>query len=229
MPKSADQIVESCRMFRRLEPDQLKLLCGMAVPKTYRRQHIVFQQMDPCPGLFIVGEGLVRVYNLAASGKEHVLHLVEPGATFAEVAAIGGFPCPANAETVEPTTCVLLPTQLLRHALMTDHALCLGLLGSMAKWVKHLVGLMEDIVLRDAISRVANYLLQATPQPTAEIELPALKKHLASHLNLTSETLSRTFRRLNEADLVEETQARRIRIIDPGKLRDVAEGFFPEI
>ena len=64
---------------------------------------------------------------------------------------------------------------------------------------------------------------------TDEILLPSLKRHLASHLNLTSETLSRTLRRLTEAGLIQELDARRLRLCDPARLRGVADGMYPEL
>ena len=42
---------------------------------------------------------------------EHVLHFVDPRLTFAEVAASGGFACPAFAEATKESTCVLLPAE----------------------------------------------------------------------------------------------------------------------
>jgi CRP/FNR family transcriptional regulator len=102
-------------------------------------------------------------------------------------------------------------------------------MGSMAAWVRQLTGLLEDIVLRDAIGRVAQYLLRregSADEP--EFKLPTLKKELASHLNLTSETLSRTFRRLVECRLIEMPDPQIIRILDPAGLSDVARGLLPE-
>jgi CRP/FNR family transcriptional regulator len=98
----------------------------------------------------------------------------------------------------------------------------------MSLWVRQLIGLLEDIVLRDAGGRVASHLLAADPSGGREaFSLPVLKKDLASHLNLTSETLSRTLRRLAESGLIGMEPQQRIRILNAAGLRDVADGLLP--
>ena len=221
MQLTAPDILAGCHMFRPVPKASMARLVSLASLRTFDKSAGIFRQGDPCPGVFVVGSGLVRVYKMAPSGKEHVLHLVGPGGTFAEVAAIGGFPCPAFAEALEETTCAVLPTGPFRQALKDDHDLTLGLLMGMAGWVKQMVGMVEDIALRDAAGRLSRYLLNIARENRAT--LPSLKRHLASHLNLTSETLSRTLRKLGTDGLIDD-DGDTILLRDPAALRSLAEG-----
>jgi CRP/FNR family transcriptional regulator len=227
MDPRAREILTRSRFFRALSEKSLGKLTGMARVVEYSRGEVIAAQDDPCPGIFVVGEGGVRIYKIAPSGKEHVLHFVHPGMTFLEVAAIGGFDSPAFVEAIEETTCALLPRDLLKRELERDHGLCLQLMEGMAARVRHLLGLLEDVVLRDATGRVARHILQAAGEGDGPFPLRVLKKDLASHLNLTSETLSRTLRRLTASGLIEMTGQQRILILDRAALQDVSEGLPP--
>ena len=228
MSQTVVDILDACKLFSSVEASGFKRLAVMARIQKFPKGQTIFREAQACPGAYVVGSGLVRVFKTGAAGKEHVLHMVGPGNTFAEVAAIGGFKAPATAEAIAPTTCALLPGDLLRKALEEDHQLCLGLLTGLTRWVRHLVGLMEDIVLRDAAGRLARFLLDSPSDESGAVELPGLKRHVASHLNLTSETFSRVFRRLVETGLIEQSPNNRIGLLDTEKLDLVAKGLFPE-
>lgn len=221
---SAAQILDACPFFARIDGPGRARLHAIAALARFAKGEAIFQQGDPCPGIYVIGSGQVRIYKVSASGKEHVLHLAGPAQTFAEVAAIGGFPCPASAEALEATDCAVLPTAAFRSALEQDHALCLQMIDALALWVRNLVGLMEDLVLRDAASRVARLLASAERAPSGAVVLRGLKKHLASHLNLTSETLSRSLRRLEESGLIELGSTGDIRVTDAEGLAALADG-----
>jgi CRP/FNR family transcriptional regulator len=229
MSRNVAEILDGCRLFSALEPEGFARLVTIARLVKFRKGELIFREGQECPGVYVVGSGLVRVFKTSPQGKEHVLHMVTPGQTFAEVAAIGGFDVPASAEAVAPTTCVLLPLDRFRAALEQDHGLCLGMLAGLTLWVRHLVCLMEDVVLRDAAGRLARYLLDAEATPDGLIELPTLKRHLASHLNLTSETFSRTLRRLVDAGLVAEPDGNHVQLLDRDALQKVAEGLAPRV
>jgi len=224
--KNVAEILANCKLFADVPESAFQLLAGMARICKFARRETIFQYDDECPGVYVVAEGLVRVFKLAPNGKEHVLQVCGAGQTFAEVAAIGDFECPAAAEALRPTTCVLLPKFSFQRAIKADHALCRGMLTGMAGWVRELVGLMETVVLRDAVGRVAQYLL-GQPSEDGFIKLSAMKRHVASHLNLASETFSRALRRLADAKIIAEETGSSVRILDEDKLSLVAQGLFP--
>ena len=225
-------ILQSCELFSAVEPAGFRRLATIARLGHFCKGQMVFRENEPCPGVYVVGQGLVRVFKTGAGGREHVLHMVGPGGSFAEVAAIGNFALPASAEAVKKTTCALLPLERFRNALAEDHDLCLGMMTGLTVWVRRLVTLMEDITLRDAAGRLARFLLELPPSKAAAdgtVKLPGLKRYVASHLNLTSETFSRTLRRLVDAGLIAEVGKDRVRLLHPKKLRQVAEGLFPKL
>ena len=225
---SVIEILADCRLFTAVPAKSFQRLAAMARLLKFRKGQMIFRENEDCPGVYVVGKGMVRVFKTGGGGKEHVLHIVEAGGTFAEVAALGGFKVPASAEAVEATLCALLPQALFRKALEDDHSLCLGMLSGLSLWVKHLVGLLEDVVLRDAAGRIANYLLDAPRAADGEVALPSLKRYVASHLNLTSETFSRTFRRLIDAGLISIGKKNHVRIVAPERLRSIAQGILPK-
>jgi CRP/FNR family transcriptional regulator len=227
MEGEAIKIIRSCGLFCGLSEASFDKIAQIARTVRFKRGQTIFRDGDPCPGIYVVGEGSIRVFKLAPSGKEHVLHFAYPGTTFAEVAAIGHFACPAYADAAEDSVCALIPEAEFRRIEANDHAFCIEMMTGMSRWVRNLVGLLEDLVLRDATARVARHLLQSdTTDGQGEFTLPMRKKDLASHLNLTSETLSRTLHRLAECGLI-VTREQRIRICDAGKLQDVADGLAP--
>ncbi len=213
-------IINDCALFSGVSDRHRRRLIEMARKVSYPAGTLVFRQNDPCPGIFCVGSGSVRIYRVGPNGKEHTLHMAGPGLTFAEVAVIGGFACPAYAEATSAAQCALLPTPAIAAMLREDHAFCLELLMGLCHWVRRLTDFIEDIALRDAGGRVARHLLQAKPDGRGTVGLAGLKKHIASHLNLTSETFSRVLRKLADGNLVQVIDGKRLRIVD----RDALEG-----
>lgn len=228
MSDTANEILKSCPFFAQLDGERLGRLSQIAHLHRFSKGQSIFRQGDACPGVYVVATGMVRVFKVAPNGKEHVLHLLGPGNTFAEVAAIGGFNCPANAEAVADSSCVLIPLAPFRTAMLDDHQLCLQMMIGLTFWVRHFLSLMEDVVLRDAAGRLARFLLEAPPEEDGAVRLPTLKRHVASHLNLTSETFSRTLSRFIESGLVVELDNHRVQLLDAERLRAIAGGYFPQ-
>lgn len=183
-------------------------------------------QGSPCPGIFIVHSGLVRVVRGGTRGQQHVLHLCGPGQSFAEVAVFGNFDLPASAIAAQATECLVIPADVIQREISSNHELCRQLLSGMAMWTRHFVQMLDDLVLRDATERVARVLCDAPSDQSGAAILPGPKKDLANHLNLTSETFSRVLRRFIDDGVLETDAARAIRILQPDRLKQLSEREF---
>jgi len=228
MNQQIRDILANSVFFKGLSEDSLSRIEAITRIVKFKAGQNIFREGDLCPGIFVVGTGTVRVFKIAPTGKEHILHFVYPGMTFAEVAAIGRFNCPAHADAVEDTACALVAKDEFLKTLQDNHDVCLQIMAGMSYWVRQLVGHLEDIVLRDSTGRVAQYLLKlGSPIDDVKFALPMTKKDLASHLNLTGETLSRTLRRLTDAGIIDMPDQHHIRILKRDALGEIAQGLPP--
>src|SRR5947208_11048995 len=78
----------------------------------------------------------------------------------------------------------------------------LRMLGSMSQHLRVIVGLLDDLTLKDIETRLANWLLKHCPRPVTngavEIKLDRTKRVLAAERGMTSETLSRTLAKFRD-------------------------------
>jgi CRP/FNR family transcriptional regulator, dissimilatory nitrate respiration regulator len=96
--------------------------------------------------------------------------------------------------------------------------LALRMIGSMSRHSRNVVGLPDDLTLKNAEARCLNWLLRHCPTPRSrhpcEIELESPKRIVAAELNITSETLSRMLRRFRDKQLI-RTTPKGILVLDP--------------
>ena len=85
----------------------------------------------------------------------------------------------------------------------------LRMLGSMSQHLRVIVGLLDDLTLKDMETRLANWLLKQCPRPITatpvEIKLNRTKRVLAAEMGTTSETLSRTLAKFRDQKLLRVT------------------------
>ena len=78
--------------------------------------------------LHFVASGVVRIFKVSLDGREQILRLMNPGDSFADVAAFDGGPYPANADAFEHATLLIVPRDTLVAALVENPRMALGAL-----------------------------------------------------------------------------------------------------
>lgn len=216
-----ENTLRSCQLFVGLPTADIAAVASFALTKNLAKGDYLFREGDPAEGFYIVQRGAIKVHRVSAAGKEQVIHVFRPVESFAEaaLASEGGYP--ADARATEASAVVLVPKRDFVALLRSRPELALRMLGSMSQHLRVLVGLLDDLALKDTETRVANWLLKRCPQPLRDgavlIELDRTKRVLAAELGATSETLSRTLAKFRDQKLL-RVAGRTITITQPRQL-----------
>ena len=198
--------LRACQLFSGLPGEDLQSIALFVVQKRLEKGDYLFHEGAPAEGFYVVQSGAINVHRVSPAGKEQVISVFRAGQSFAEamVAGICGFP--ADARAIEPSNVLLVPKLDFVELLRCRPELALRMLGSMSQHLRALVGLLDDLTLKDVETRLANWLLKRCPQPPgvepALIQLDGTKRVLAAELGTTSETLSRTLAKFRDEQLL---------------------------
>ncbi len=206
-----------------LPQELVDALAAAAVPRTYAAGEVIFDEGAPVAGLLLIETGIVKVTRFTKEGREHILHLLYRGDTFNDVAAMDGGPNPASAVAHEESRIWRIDRNALRSIADCNPALAWALMESIARRARYLLGLVQDLSMRNVRSRLANLLLmQAMEAEGAEIQQLLTQEEMASRLGTVREVVGRALRGL-AADGVIEFDRHRIMILDAERLADEAD------
>lgn len=217
-------LLKGCQLFAGLGPAELNLLGTVAVKKACLPGELVFSEGEKAHCLYLVGTGAVKVYKLSPEGKEQIIKVFRPGEVFAEAAMFSGTAYPAYAEILEPSDILYLARKDLLHLLRQEPELGMKMMGTLAGRLRHMVGVIEDLSLKEVDQRVAGYLLERQACLDCEqFNLDITKAALAQVLGTVPETLSRAIRKLEQQRII-AVNGRNIRLLDQGRLRQLTQG-----
>jgi len=194
-------------LFKEMTEKHLKYIASHACFITLEKDAFIFHKGDTCNGFYITTQGNIKVSFLSMEGKEHVARIVGPGQTFAEAMAFLKKPSPATVQAMTPAKALFIPSEAIFKCINENPACACSMLAGLSRRLHLLVTELESVTLNSSQQRVIGFLLQHLQINTDEINetkitLQANKSTIASHLNLTPETLSRILHHLSEEKLI---------------------------
>jgi CRP/FNR family transcriptional regulator len=227
-----DQLIEELKradLFSRLEIGDLSALLPIARTRQVDHGEILFSAGDRASGFYVLLEGKIKLFKVSADGKEYILRVVQSGQTFAEAAAFSGLTYPVFAETMSQCRLVYFDTKDFRDLIHRSPQLALNMIATMAALLHSLNQKIEDLSLREVAARLSRHLLAQAREEHgavadgASFRLETTKSALAARLGTISETLSRTFKKLQQQGIVEVARDR-VTLLDCRQLQEVADG-----
>jgi len=226
-PRADDaEILARVSYFRSLPREEIRRLATRCTPRTLGAGTVLFEEGEPCHGLFIVAEGAVEVRQVSLRGREQVFHTEGPGATLGEGPLFDGGGYIASGVATEPTRVLFLPRAVLIDLCRLHPSVALAILQTLARRMRHFAEMVSDLAFRPIPERLARYLEAAAPQPIAagiEVDLKLTHTQLAARLGTVRELVARAFFQLEESRTIERKRGRVV-IRDPARLGAMARG-----
>lgn len=213
--------LRSCQLFAGLGLVDFKNIAAITVVRHLDKGEYLFHEGEPSRGFYIVQQGSINVHRVGGGGKEQVICVFRTGESFAEATLASDTGYPADARALEPSQVLLVQKLEFITLLRRQPELALRMLSAMSVHLRVLVGLLDDLTLKDVETRLANWLLKRCPSREGSapvpIELKMTKRVLAAELGTVSETFSRTLAKFRESGLI-AVKGRVLTVISPVKL-----------
>jgi CRP/FNR family transcriptional regulator len=217
------QLLGRVALFAGLTHAERVALAERAVEKRYRAGELLFVEGDPCPGMYVLIEGRVKIYKTSPAGREIMLAIEEAPSTVAEVPLFDDGPFPASVMALDDVTAWLIRKEDFRQVCRQNPDLALKVLAVVARRLRGLVNLVESVTFGSVRQRLARALLEFSEQAGSDVfRLPVTHEELALRLGTVREVVSRNLSRFQAEGLLEVTRGR-VRLLDRTGLEREAE------
>jgi len=215
------EFLKSILYFSDLGLVELESVSELVFEKTADRAEMVLLEGESAENLYFVASGVVKVFKTSVEGKEQILSIVRPGESFNDVSIFDDGPNPASVRTMGPVLLYGIKKSYM-EAILRDHPqIALNVIKVLARRVRHLLSLVEDLSFKHVIGRVAKILLEHIGGEMGRG--PGLtQQEMAAMAGTAREVVGRSLKELEEAGAI-KLDRHRIIIRDKEALQKIME------
>jgi CRP-like cAMP-binding protein len=208
--------IRTISIFSKLNDEQIEKLKKISVIKKFSAKEILFYEGDAPIYLYVLLQGTLKVYKTNHKGQQIFLHQFYPGGLVAELANFENISYPATAEFMSESEVLRIDYKALEHDFFKNPDISFEIIKSLIAKHKILIDVIQKEVILTADAKVAKFILE-----NGELFKTLKNTQVASILNLTPETLSRTLSKFKSSGFIELDDKHHIRVLDAQKLEDV--------
>jgi CRP-like cAMP-binding protein len=214
--------VSGVPIFNPLSNSEMQEVAQMGISKTFNKGELIFQPDDLSENLLIIHKGKVKIYQVAETGKEQLLCILEPGDFMGELSLFTNDTLSSFAEAMVSTEICMIKRTDLQMLLLNHPKISIKILEEFGRRLSNAEKTIERLSLQDIEKRTASYLVELVRAhvdtenalPPFQLTLPMSKKDLSSFIGATQETLSRRLSTFQERGWITQTGQRNITILN---------------
>lgn len=225
-PVCSDCRVLTSKLFRSLSSDQRSRFSCIFCPTHFRRNQILFFEGGAAHHLFALNVGLVKMVKSLENGKQRITRILFPGDLFG-LEALNEATYPLTAVVLQDSEICSIPREQFFTFLHSNPDISLDMVRLLVSEISEIRTQMTTMSFKDARMRVATFLLslispdETTSTKSRTLVLPLSSQEIAEILELSPETVSRTWHALRQEGLIEK-RGRRLAIPDLNALEETA-------
>jgi len=183
----------------------------------YKKGAIAFFEGEDTTSLFVLVDGIMKVYKTDMRGNKIVLHHFYPKTMIAELANLEHMRFPASAEFETDGSAVVIDYAKFESEFLACPNINMAFIKSLTKKVKYLENVIANNMVMNSTARVSKFICEH------EHEMSNLRKgDIASDLNMAPETLSRILKKFADLELIGKEKDH-IRVLDRKELASFYE------
>ena len=198
-----------------LSRDLLEEIETAAHVRQYARKEFIFAQDEPMDFLYIVREGRVKLFVVAATGKSYTYSIAHCGDTLHGIALFSDSLCKSSAQAMDPVTLMCLKKSWFLDFVNRHPDILVKIINILGRQVHNARQRLLDTVTRDVRQRLINTLNMLYGKFGATIHIT--NEELSELAGTTTETTIRIMGQLRKSRII-RTNRGQVHIIDPHHL-----------
>jgi CRP/FNR family transcriptional regulator, cyclic AMP receptor protein len=218
------QVLGKVPLFSGLDANEIEFIAGRVVPRKYSSGQVVFNEGEPCTGLYVVASGHVRIFKTSVNGREQVLSVDGAGSSIAELPVFDGGNYPASVAAVDETLLLFVSKQDFQELCLTHPQVALKVLRVVGARLRRLVGIIEELSFTTVRHRLAALLLRMARREgkqsgnSVAFTLPSNNQEIASQIGTVRELVSRNLSRMQTEGVI-DIDDRKVMILDLSRIQ----------
>ena len=214
------EVLKAIPYFAGLSPVELDSVRQHVQERKAERGEIILYDGEPAEALFFVISGAVKVFKTSVDGKEQILNIVRQGESFNDAPIFDEGTNPASAQAMGQVVLYELRKNEFKTLLQNHPQIAANTIRVLARQVRQLVSLVEDLSFKHVIGRVAKILLGAGDGTDPGPRLT--QQEMAAIVGTAREVIGRSLKTLESEGLI-RLDRHRIVITNKVALRERTE------
>jgi CRP-like cAMP-binding protein len=223
MSNNRAELLSLIPLFSGLGDAELQALAQVASEKRYGPGDVLFHEGDQCAGMYIIGQGRVKIFKISPAGREMTIAVETAPSTVAELPMFDGGPYPASVSALDDVLAIFIAKRDFFQACQQFPQVPLKVLAVVGRRLRHLVTTLESVTFGSIRQRLARLLLELGDAAGAEtFPMAMTHQELASRLGTVREVVSRNLSRFQVEGMIRVAE-RQISILNRTALEREAE------